>query len=64
MTAHFGGVTKSLLGRLLSDQARRAEQERRLPYAEKLRIADQLMRQARAFSKRRRPVGSSRRRAS
>src|SRR5207302_6442566 len=43
MTAHSSGVTKGLQDRLLKDQERRAERERRLPFAEKLRILDQLM---------------------
>ena len=37
------GVTKRLLEKLLKDQARRAEKERRMPYWQKLRILDKLM---------------------
>ena len=36
-------VTKRLLERLLRDQSRRAEKERRMPFAEKLRVVDRLM---------------------
>jgi hypothetical protein len=43
MKARSGGVTKNLLAKLLKDQKRRADRERRLPYAQKLRILDQLM---------------------
>ena len=43
MTAHSSNVTRLLLGKLLEDQARRAERERRMPFAEKLRVLDQLM---------------------
>jgi hypothetical protein len=41
--ASSNGVTRGLLERLLRDQARRAERERKLPFAKKLLIADQLM---------------------
>ena len=43
MKARSGGVTKNLLAKLLKDQKRRADRERKLPYAQKLRILDQLM---------------------
>jgi len=43
MTARSQGVTKLLHKRLLEDQRRRAEAERRLSFAEKLRILDQLI---------------------
>mgnify|MGYP001495882172 CR=1 FL=1 len=43
MKARSGGVTKRLLAKLLKDQKRRADRERKLPYAQKLRILDQLM---------------------
>ncbi len=43
MTAHSGNVTRLLLGKLLEDQARRAERERRMPFAEKLMVLDRLM---------------------
>lgn len=42
MTARSGGVTRQLVERLLRDQQKRAERERKLPYAKKLRILDQL----------------------
>ena len=45
MGARSKGVTKSLLERLLRDQERRAQREKRLPFAEKLRIVDMLMMQ-------------------
>ncbi len=41
--ARSPGVTKNLLEKLLKDQARRAERERKLPYAQKLRILDQMI---------------------
>ena len=43
MKVRSSGVTKSLLEKLLRDQGRRAERERRLSFAKKLRILDQLM---------------------
>ena len=43
MKARSGGVTKRLLEKLLRDQKRRADRERKMPYAQKLRILDQLM---------------------
>ncbi len=43
MTANSSGVTKRLLGNLLKDQQRRADRERNMPYAQKLRIVDKLM---------------------
>lgn len=47
MTERSGHVTKRLLERLLKDQQRRAERERKLPYAEKLRILDRLQEERR-----------------
>ena len=41
--ARSQGVTKNLLETLLKDQARRAERERKLPYAQKLRILDEMI---------------------
>ena len=41
--ARSPGVTKKLLEKLLRDQARRAERERKMPYARKLRILDQMI---------------------
>jgi hypothetical protein len=41
--ASSSSVTGGLLERLLRDQARRAERERRMPFARKLAIVDQLM---------------------
>lgn len=41
--ARSPGVTKNLLEKLLKDQARRAERERKLPYAQKLRILDEMI---------------------
>ena len=43
MTGHSGGSTRDLRERLLKDQARRAERERKLSFAKKLRILDQMM---------------------
>ena len=43
MTARSGNVTKRLLESLLKDQKRRAERERTMSYAEKLRVVDQLI---------------------
>ena len=43
MKASSHSVTKRLLERLLRDQKRRAEKERRMPFAEKLRVVDRLM---------------------
>ena len=43
MEASSHSVTKLLLDRLLRDQKRRAEKERRMPFAEKLRVVDRLM---------------------
>ena len=39
----LGGTTQVLRDKLLREQAKAAEQERRLPYAEKLRLLDQLI---------------------
>ena len=43
MTAHSGNATKRLLESLLRDQRRRADRERKMPFARKLRVVDQLM---------------------
>ena len=43
MAAHSKGVTGKLLTRLLKAQSKRAELEKRLPFAEKLKILDQLI---------------------
>ena len=43
MTVSSGGVTSHLLERLLEDQRRRAKHERKMSFAEKLRILDRLM---------------------
>ena len=43
MMARSGGVTAHLLERLLEDQKRRAKRERKMSFAEKLRILDRLM---------------------
>jgi len=43
MTERSGGVTKRLLERLLDEQRRRAARERKMPYAEKLKVVDRLM---------------------
>ena len=43
MEASSHSVTKRLLARLLRDQKRRAEKERRMPFAKKLRVVDRLM---------------------
>ena len=43
MTTRSGNVTKVLLESLLRDQRRRAEREKKMPYAEKLRVVDRLM---------------------
>jgi len=43
MKARSGGVTKRLLEKLLKDQERRVNRERKMPYAQKLRMLDQLM---------------------
>ncbi|GEM_PF-1261133 len=42
MMERSSGVTKGLLDRLIKDQERRAEQERKLSFAKKLRILDAL----------------------
>ena len=36
-------VTKGLLEKLLRDQARRAKRERKMPFAQKLKMVDKLM---------------------
>ncbi|GEM_PF-3006810 len=51
MTASSGGVTKRLLEELISDQERRAAQERKMSFAEKLKVLDQLMSEGNALSK-------------
>lgn len=43
MTARSGNATKRLLESLLRDQKRRAERERKMPFARKLRVVDELM---------------------
>ena len=43
MTEPSGNATRSLRERLLRDQRRRAERERKLSFAQKLRILDQMM---------------------
>ena len=43
MAERSGGVTRRLLEKLLKDQERRAKRERKMPFAEKLRVVDQLM---------------------
>ena len=43
MTVRSGNVTKRLLESLLRDQKRRAERERKMPFARKLRVVDELM---------------------
>lgn len=43
MAAHSGNATKRLLESLLRDQRRRAERERKMPFAKKLRVVDELM---------------------
>ena len=43
MGARSSGVTKRLLEKLLRDQERRAKRERKMPFAEKLRVVDRLM---------------------
>ena len=43
MTARSSNVTKHLLEKLLRDQERRAERERKMSFARKLRVVDQLM---------------------
>ena len=45
--ARSKGVTKRLLEKLLKEQERRAEREKRMPFAEKLRVLDRLMEQGR-----------------
>lgn len=47
MTEPSKSVTEGLRKKLLRDQERRARQERRLSFAKKLRILDQMMRDAR-----------------
>lgn len=46
MTERSEGVTKRLLERLLDEQRRRAARERKMPYAEKLKVVDRLMAEA------------------
>ncbi len=41
--ARSPGVTKNVLEKLLKDHARRAERERKMPYARKLQILDQMI---------------------
>lgn len=43
MMAHSGGVTAHLLDTLLKDQAKSAEKEKKMSFAEKLRVLDRLM---------------------
>lgn len=43
MTARSGNATERLLGSLLKDQRRRAERERKMSFAKKLRVLDELM---------------------
>jgi hypothetical protein len=43
MKARSRNVTRRLLEKLLKDQNRRAERERKMPFAEKLKVVDQLM---------------------
>lgn len=43
MTGPSGGVTARLLEKLLEDQRRRALREKKMSFAQKLRILDQLM---------------------
>lgn len=43
MGARSGSVTRHLLEKLLRDQKRRAERERRMPFAEKLKVLDRLI---------------------
>lgn len=43
MTVRSGNVSKRLLESLLRDQKRRAERERKMPFARKLRVVDELM---------------------
>jgi|GEM_PF-2331148 hypothetical protein len=40
----LSGTTEKLRAKLLKDQARRAERERKLPFWRKLEILDQMMR--------------------
>jgi hypothetical protein len=47
MTELSGGVTRRLLEKLLDDQRRRSERERKMPYSKKLEVVDRLMRQGR-----------------
>lgn len=47
MTDPSGGVTKGLLDKLLKAQERRAERERKLSFAAKLRILDKLQQERR-----------------
>lgn len=47
MTARAKGVTKGLLAKLLEDQERRANREKKLSFEKKLKILDQLMKEAR-----------------
>ena len=46
MTEHSGGVTQSLVDMLLEEQRQRAEKERKMTFAKKLRILDRLMQEA------------------
>ena len=48
MMERSGGVTKRLVDRLFKAQKRRAERQRKLPFAEKLRILDRLQADRRA----------------
>ncbi len=43
MAVNLGNVTRRLLASLVRDQERRAKRETKLPFAAKLKIADQLM---------------------
>ena len=43
MKKRSGGVSKKLLAGLLEDQARRAQREKEMLFADKLRVVDRLM---------------------
>jgi hypothetical protein len=43
MMVYSGNVTKRLLEKLLREQKRKAERERKMSFAEKLKVVDQLM---------------------
>ena len=43
MRTRSSSVTRHLLEKLLRDQDRRAKRERKMPFAKKLRVLDQLM---------------------